>query len=162
MGSQRVGHDWATNVSLQARIMNRRLVLKRPQLPSGFQGRIFKGSIWGEGCSSRTLFWLVGGEVIRNQHHQSSGSKWSGVCILVGSVLLLTVYFSHLVWVSVFAKHLGDIIACITWWRTKTLSQDCTICSLDCLFFLWLESPSFPNLTTAWGKVMEAEEAYCL
>ena len=104
-----------------------------------------------------TLFWLVGGELIRNQHHQGSGSKWSGVCILVGSVLLLTVNVSHLVWVSVSAKQLGDIVACINWSRTKTLSQDCTIGSLECLFFLWVESPSFPNLTTAWGKVMEAE-----
>ena len=64
------------------KIMNRRLVLKRPQLPSGFQGRTFKGSIWGEGCSSQTLFWLVGGEEtgcsFGNLNHQSSSSTSLG------------------------------------------------------------------------------------
>ena len=28
---------------------NRWLVLKAPELPDGFQGRIFKGNFWGEG-----------------------------------------------------------------------------------------------------------------
>ena len=25
-------------------------ILKRPKLPDGFQGRVFKGNIWGKGC----------------------------------------------------------------------------------------------------------------
>ena len=29
---------------------NGRLVLKRPKLPDSFQGGVFKGNIWGEGC----------------------------------------------------------------------------------------------------------------
>ena len=46
---------------------NRQLMLKRPELPDGFQARIFK-DVLGErvvGCliSSWTFFWLVGGEV---------------------------------------------------------------------------------------------------
>ena len=26
------------------------LMLKRPKLSNGFEGRVFKGNIWGEGC----------------------------------------------------------------------------------------------------------------
>ena len=26
-------------------------MLRRPRLPDGFQGRAFKGNIWGEGCT---------------------------------------------------------------------------------------------------------------
>ena len=45
---------------------------------------------WVVGCvtSSWTFFWLVGGEVIRSQYHQPSGSKWPGICVLVGSIQL--------------------------------------------------------------------------
>ena len=38
--------------------------------------------------SSWTFFWLVGGEVIGSQLHQPSGSSWSGVYVLVGSIPL--------------------------------------------------------------------------
>jgi len=31
---------------------------------------------------------LAGGEVIRKQHYQTSGSVWSGVYVLMGSILL--------------------------------------------------------------------------
>ena len=32
------------------------LMFKRPELPYGFQGRVFKGNIWFECCSSWTFF----------------------------------------------------------------------------------------------------------
>ena len=34
---------------------NRQLMLKRPELPSGFQGRVFKGNIRGECCRLTSL-----------------------------------------------------------------------------------------------------------
>ena len=67
-------------------------MLKRPELPEGFQGKVFKDRVKervvGYVISSWTFFLLVGGEVIRRQHHQPSGSNWSGVYMLVGSIQL--------------------------------------------------------------------------
>ena len=110
-----------------------------------------------------TFFWLVGGEVSRSQHHQPSGSIWSGGYVDVGNIASLTVNFSRLVGISLCAKQLRDIVVCIRWWGTKTLPQGCTTVSLDSLFLPGLTSPPFPNeqlLESArWnsGKVMEAE-----
>lgn len=42
--------------------------------------------------------WLV-----VSQHHQPSGSNWSGVCMLEGSIPSSAVSFSHLEGVSVYA-----------------------------------------------------------
>ena len=36
---------------------------RRPRLPDGFQGRVFKGKIWGEGDREVLLFRLVDGEI---------------------------------------------------------------------------------------------------
>ena len=42
------------NTSKEAQSMeNRQLILSRPELPDGFQGGAFRGSIWGEGCRAR-------------------------------------------------------------------------------------------------------------
>jgi len=38
---------------------NGQLMLKRPILSDGFQGRIFKGDTWGKGCRGHT-FLLMG------------------------------------------------------------------------------------------------------
>ena len=73
-----------------------KLMFQRPKLPVGFQGRVFKGEVRerATGCliSSWTFFWLVGGEVTGwyfwSQHHQPSGSNWSGVSVLVVSMQL--------------------------------------------------------------------------
>lgn len=50
-------------------------MLKRLRPLDGFHGKIFKGNIWSEGCSSWTFFWLVGSKVtvwcFRNLNHQS-------------------------------------------------------------------------------------------
>ena len=53
--------------------------------------------------SSWTFFWLVGGEVIRSQHHQPSGSNQCGGLCACGQQ---TVNFLHQVGVSVSAKQL--------------------------------------------------------
>ena len=37
----------------------RQFVLKRPELPDSFQGRVFKGNIWSEGCRVHD-FLLIG------------------------------------------------------------------------------------------------------
>ena len=70
-------------------------MLKRPELPEGFQGRVFKGKMKERvvGCmiSSCSILWLVEGEVtgcFGNLHHQSSGSNQSGVYVLVVSMQL--------------------------------------------------------------------------
>ena len=64
----------------------------RHRLPDGFQGKVFKDRMrQGEGGVHDQLvefFGLVGGEVIRGQHYQSSDSNQSGVCMLVGSIQL--------------------------------------------------------------------------
>ena len=53
------------------------LVPQRPQLPQGFQGKVFKDRmrerVVGYVNSSGTFFWFVGDEVIRSQHDQLSG-----------------------------------------------------------------------------------------
>ena len=58
---------------------NGQFMLKRPKYPDGFQGRVFKGSIYGAGCSSGTFFWLIGDEVtgwcFENLNHQLSFSN---------------------------------------------------------------------------------------
>ena len=56
---------------------------------------------------------LLNGEVSRSQRHQLSGSNWSGVYVLVGSIPPLIANFSHLEGASVFAKQLKDIVVCI-------------------------------------------------
>ena len=57
-------------------------MLKRLKLPKGFQGKVFKDKVRQTvvRCvvSFWTFFWLVGGEVIRSQHHQPSISGQSG------------------------------------------------------------------------------------
>ena len=72
--------------------VNGQLVLKRPKFPDGFQGRVFIGKIWGEGCRVCNLPQIVGSEVTgwysRNLDHQSSGSNQSGVHMHVLSLKL--------------------------------------------------------------------------
>ena len=64
-------------------------MLKRPEYPKGFQRQVFKdkvregGPMW---VISSWIFWLVGGEVKVSQHHQISGSNWSGVYMLMNSI----------------------------------------------------------------------------
>ena len=65
---------------------SRKLVLKSPELLEGFQGKIFKDrmrerGLWGA--------WSADGhssDVFGSQHHQLSGSSWSGVYVRVGII----------------------------------------------------------------------------
>ena len=40
-------------------------VLKKPELPDGFGGKVFIGKIWGEGWRVCGFLWLAGGEVTK-------------------------------------------------------------------------------------------------
>ena len=80
-------------------------VAKRPELPSGFQGKVFKDRVRERGCRECNqlmdivliAWWWGHGR----QHHQP-GSNRSGGYVLVGSI----VNFFHLVAVSVSTKQL--------------------------------------------------------
>ena len=38
-------------------------MLKRPEFPNGFQGRVFKGKIWGRAAGYMTSFQMAGNKV---------------------------------------------------------------------------------------------------
>ena len=70
---------------------NGQLMLKKPKLSDGFQGRVFKGKFGGRAAGYMTFFWLVGGEIMwcsKSLNHQPSGSNWSGVHMLMLSLKL--------------------------------------------------------------------------
>ena len=48
MGSQRVEHDWVTELNWSKE--NEQSILKILEIPNDFQGRVFKGNINGVGC----------------------------------------------------------------------------------------------------------------
>lgn len=58
-----------------------KLMLKRPELPSGFLGRIFIGNLWISLVSSKVTGWCC-----RNLNIQSSGSDWSRLYMIVVSM----------------------------------------------------------------------------
>ena len=92
--------------------------------------------------SLRTLFWLVGGEVIGSRHHQPSGSIWSGVCVLVGSMQLTSPTF-HLVGLAVAAKQLkghgSEYDLYSPWDRTKR-PWFCLVAKILLFCLAWLSS----------------------
>ena len=83
-------------------------VLKRPELPEGLQGKVFKEKVREKGyrvCDQLlAILLIVWWRLIRNQHHQPSGSNWSGVYIC--ACRWHTVNFSHFTGVSVSSKQL--------------------------------------------------------
>ena len=89
-----------------------------------------------------TFFWLVGGEISRSQHHQPSGSNWSGVYMLVGSISSLIISFSHLEGASESAKQ-HKYIKCIPWWGIRTLTKPALL-FLGCSYLV-STSPPFPD-----------------
>ena len=48
MGSQRVEHDWVTELNWSKE--HEQSIFKIPEIPNDFQGRVFKGNINGMGC----------------------------------------------------------------------------------------------------------------
>ena len=60
---------------------NRKLMLKRPELPCGFLERIFIGSLWTSLVSGKVTGWCC-----RNLNIQPSGSDWSGLYVVVVSM----------------------------------------------------------------------------
>ena len=83
----------------------------------------------------------VGGEVSKSQH-QPSDSNWSGIHMLVGSILTLIINFSHLEGISVSAKQLKDIVVCIS---IDGETGPYPKAALGCLF---LPDRAFPPLLT--------------
>ena len=114
---------------------NGQLALKNPELSDVFQGGVFKGKIWGEGCRVCDLL-LIGwwwGWFSRNLElslklPSSPPPSWVGAMVP--------------------AEELRDTIIYIPWGRTRTLPQACIIVSW--LLFPCLCIPSLPWLATVW------------
>ena len=66
------------------------VVLEQLELPDSFQGRVFRGNIWGRSAGCVIFLSLIGGEVTGwwfwNLSHQPSGSDQSGVHVFVLSL----------------------------------------------------------------------------
>lgn len=60
------GGERKYSVYCRASNKNRQLMLQNSGLLDGFLGRVFKGHVWGEGCSSWTFFSPVTGETQGN------------------------------------------------------------------------------------------------
>ena len=129
----------------------RQRMLKRPKLPDGFQRRVFKGNILGEGCSLWSLFWLVvGGGVLRILIIKLL------VPTSLGSMCLWSACSHHFLpgWWSQFLQNNSKI--CVRWLRTS-LEGELRLCfitelllKLSLLFLLNCFSfvpalPHFPN-----------------
>lgn len=140
---------------------SRQFVLQRLKLSHGFDGRVFIGTIWGEGCRCGTVFWLVGGEMagrcFRNLTHQPFGSDQSGV-----HVLELSLKLPSCPWAGTFGpiEELRDIYQMalyIPWGGARTLLYCHTKVS-------WLSSPHFcihsltSLLVTDWICPLEFRE----
>ena len=107
---------------------SRQLVLKRPELPTGFQGKVLKDGVREEVAvyviSFWTFFWLVGGEVTRSQHPQPSGSNQSGVYVLVGSMQLTSPNLWGFQYLQNNSKDIAQNII-YSLWEGKKLSLFC-------------------------------------
>ena len=86
-------------------------MLEQLEFSDSFQGRVFRGKIWGRSAGCVTFLSLAGGEVrgwcFRNLSHQPSCSDRSGVHVLVG---IIELNFFLLVGILVFGKQLKDIV----------------------------------------------------
>ena len=74
--------------------------------------------------SSWTFFWLIGGKVIGSQHHQLSGSNWSGVYVVVGNIQLTSSIWQGFQYLQHSSK---DIAKNITF-RPPGVTQDPWFC----------------------------------
>ena len=64
---------------------NRWLMFKTPKVPDGFQGEVFIGKSWGEGCKVCDFLLMVGGEVTGLCFLESGGlPKVPSLCLAEG------------------------------------------------------------------------------
>ena len=89
--------------------------------------------------SSQTFFWLVGGEATGNQHHQPSGSNWSGVYVLVGSIELTSSTWQRFQYLQNSSKDMAENITYSPWGRTKCL-WCCLMAKVSLFCIAWLFS----------------------
>ena len=138
MGSQRVGYDWVTELNWTDSVLdtaekNCFARQRGPQWTNALktmnpdQERIVRHlKVFKEQgmVSSWTFFWLVGGEVIRSQHHQPSGfSCLSGIYMLVGSMQSTSPTwwgFQYLqsrsrIWLQILSAVLEEELKTLTW-----------------------------------------------
>ena len=90
------------------------------------------------GCviSSWTFFWLIGGKVIGSQHHQLSGSNWSGIYVVVGNIQLTSSTWQRFQYLQHSSK---DIAKNITF-RPPGVTQDPWFCLMANYYYLDLLS----------------------
>ena len=107
--------------------------------------------------SSWIFFWLVSGEVSESQHHQPSGSNWSAVYMLVGSIQLTPPSW----WACQYLQNSSKILfICLKGEPGPCLKA--ALLFLDCSSLV-SSSPRFPDYQlfepALWnsGKVIEAE-----
>ena len=109
-----------------------------------FQGEVFRGNIWGDGCRVRN-FLLIG---------------WWGVdrVGLQESCVQPEVTLSTWVGALVSVEELKDTVMCIPWRGTRTLLQGCTVMSW--LFLPGLCISSFLWSATVWTCPLELREGH--
>ena len=102
---------------------------------------------------------LIGGEASGSQHHQSSISNWSGVCVLVGSMQLTSPTW----WGFQNLQNNSRILLSVPLKEDpRPYPRKATLLFLGCCCFV-SASPPFPNQQlfepACWnsGKVLEAE-----
>ena len=104
-----------------------------------FKTELGRGAV---GCmiSWWTFFWLVGGEVIRSQHHQPSGSNWSGISMFVGSIQLTSTWWGFQ-YLENSSKEMAQNIIHSPWRGTKgpwlcSMAKQLWFCLVWLFFFL--------------------------
>ena len=92
--------------------------------------------MWPRSARGHSSDWF-GGQVSGNQHHQPSGSNGSGVCVLVGSIQLV----SSTQWGFQYLQNSSKILFCISLEEPslRSLPWGCTIVSK-----LFISSLSIP------------------
>ena len=113
------------------------------------------------GCviSSWKFFWLVGGEAIRSQHHQSYGSNRSGVYMLVGSIQLTSSTWWGFQYLKNSSEDMTQNISYSPWGGTKGLMAKHLLFCLAWLFPFFLHFLTSLIKYTIWslGEGLKAQ-----
>ena len=105
---------------------------RKAQTPHGFQGKAYKDRERGRVAGVWTAFWLAGGEVIGSQHHQPSGSSWSGISVLVGNTQLTSpIWWGVQSLQSIWKDLAQNLLPLRRNWRSSTLMAKLSL--LSCL-----------------------------